>query len=215
MEKKKDTPHINVDYFEELTGTIDQPSQEGVDEVGARIAKIRREKGLSLEELSNLTGFEIDLLAKIEQNQVKPQLGTVLKLSKALDSAFGRLLSGVGKQLYTVTRKSEQKVISRSTSKTGQQQLYVYKSLASEVKGRHMEALLVQLEQVPDEEMSVHDGEEFIYVMEGIVVLKIGDDLFELEPGDSAYYLSTTPHLLSAQKDRAVILAVVYEGGQT
>ena len=188
MGTKKETPHINVHYFEDLTGAIDQKPSEGVDEVGARIAQIRKEKGLSLEALSNLTGFEVDMLSKIEQNQIKPQLGTVLKLSKALDSAFGRLLSGVGREIYTVTRKSEQKVISRSTSKTGQQQLYVYKSLASEVKGRHMEALLVQLEEVPDEEMSVHDGEEFIYVMEGLVVFQIGEDRYELEPGDSAYY---------------------------
>jgi quercetin dioxygenase-like cupin family protein len=75
-----------------------------------------------------------------------------------------------------------------------------------------MEALLVQLEVNPDEELSVHEGEEFIYVMEGTVLFKIGDDRFELEPGDSVYYLSTTPHIVAAKKGRAKILAVLYEG---
>jgi quercetin dioxygenase-like cupin family protein len=42
------------------------------------------------------------------------------------------------------------------------------------------------------------------------VVLEIGDDHFELTPGDSAYYLSTTPHLIAAKADKAKILAVVY-----
>jgi quercetin dioxygenase-like cupin family protein len=60
--------------------------------------------------------------------------------------------------------------------------------------------------------MSVHDGEEFIYVLEGLVTLKIGSDSFILEPGDSVYYLSTTPHLIAAEKDKATILAVLYEG---
>jgi hypothetical protein len=33
-----------------------------------------------------------------------------------------------------------------------------------------------------------------------------------LNPGDSVYYLSTTPHMVAAKKDKAVILAVIYEG---
>jgi hypothetical protein len=43
------------------------------------------------------------------------------------------------------------------------------------------------------------------------VILEIGEDKFELEPGDSAYYLSTTAHHISAKKDKATILAVMYE----
>ena len=42
-------------------------------------------------------------------------------------------------------------------------------------------------------------------------MLKIGEEAFELEPGDSAYYLSTTPHLLSAKGGKATIVAVVYD----
>jgi len=75
-----------------------------------------------------------------------------------------------------------------------------------------MEALLVQLEDYPDQEMSVHEGEEFIFVLDGIVLLKIGEEVFDLDPGDSAYYLSTTPHLLSAKGGKATIVAVIYEG---
>ena len=97
-------------------------------------------------------------------------------------------------------------------SQKGKKQLYTYKSLAPEVKGRHMEALIVQLEENPDEEASVHEGEEFIYVLEGAAIVKIGEDKFELEPGDSVYYLSTTPHMIAAKKGRATILAVLYEG---
>jgi transcriptional regulator with XRE-family HTH domain len=212
METKKKPPHINVDFFEDLTGDISETPREGVEEIGKRIRTLREEKGISLDELSNLTGFDVELLSNIENNIVQPQLGTVIRLSKALDSAFGRLISGIGNRIYSITRKDEQKVVSRSTAKKGQKQVYIYKSLAPEVKGRHMEALIVQLEENPDKEVSVHDGEEFIYVLDGIVVLNIGEDTFDLEPGDSAYYLSTTPHLVASKKGRATILAVLYEG---
>lgn len=210
--EKEQKPHINVDFFEDLTGDISKSSQEGVEEVGSRIRTLREEKGLSLGELSKMTGFDVELLSQIENNEAQPQLGTVIKLSKALDGAFIRLVSGVGNKLYSITRKAEQKIISRSTSQKGQKKLYTYKSLAPEVQGRHMETLIVQLEENPDEEISVHEGEEFIYVLSGDVMLKIGEDYFDLEPGDSAYYLSTTPHVLGAKSGNATILAVLYEG---
>jgi len=211
MEKNKKKA-ISVDYFENLTDDISTPEQQGIEDIGVRIKSIREEKRLSLDQLSVLTGFDKELLSNIEENKIQPQIGTLIKLSKALDSAFGQIVSGPGDKPYSVTRKNEQKVVSRSTSLRGKKQIYTYKALAPEVKGRHMEALIVQLEENPDDEMSIHEGEEFIYVLEGIVLLKIGDDTFELEPGDSVYYLSTTPHLVASKSGRAIILAVLYEG---
>ncbi|MBI5589410.1 MAG: helix-turn-helix transcriptional regulator [Deltaproteobacteria bacterium] len=212
MDTAVQKPHINVDYFEDLTGDISAPESLSVEEIGVRIKTIREEKGISLQELSKLTGFEMEALSDIEANRFQPQLGTIIKLSKALDSAFGRLVSGVGSKLYSVTRKNERKTISRSTSYRDQKPVYLYKSLAPEVKGRHMESLLVQLAENPDGDMSVHEGEEFIYVLDGVVTLKIGGDAFELEAGDSVYYLSTTPHLIASKTGKATILAVIYEG---
>jgi len=212
MEDKKRNFPINVDFFEDLTGDISLEKPGRMEGIGRRVRKLREEKGLSLDELSKLTGFEVDLLSSIEADQVQPQLGTAIKLSKALDSAFGRLVSGVGDRLYSVTRKEDQKIVSRSTTRKGKKQIYTYKSLAPEVKGRHMEALIVQLEENPDKEMSVHEGEEFIYVLQGQVVLDIGEDTYQLEPGDSVYYLSTTPHLIESKGGKATILAVLYEG---
>jgi len=212
MEANDRKGFMNIDFFANLTGDIPAEPEKGIGDIGERIRKLREEKGLSLDELSNLTGFEIGFLSRLEKNEAQPQLGTVIKLSKALDSAFGRLVSGVGDKLYSVTRKDERRIVSRSTSQTGKKQVYIYKSLAPDVKGRHMEALIVQLEEVSEKEISVHEGEEFIFVLDGVVVLEIGEDSFELDPGDTAYYLSTTPHHIAAKSGKATILAVLYEG---
>jgi quercetin dioxygenase-like cupin family protein/DNA-binding XRE family transcriptional regulator len=203
-------PPINVDYFEDLTGDIHARSEPAYDQIGDRIKRIREEKGLSIVELSQLTGFDRNMLEDIENNRLCPQLGTMIKLSKALDSALQRLISEEGRKIYAVTRRTERNIVSRSTAKNSEKPAYTYMSLAPDVKGRHMEALIVHLGQLPEDERSVHAGEEFIYVLEGRVKLDIGDDHVVLEPGDSVYYLSTVPHLLSAQKDRATILAVIY-----
>jgi len=210
MERKGHQNHDSVDFFKDLTVDVGGEKQKEVEEIGSRIRNLRQERGLSLESLSQLTGYDTEFLANIETEKLQPQLGTLIKLSKALDSAFGRLVSGVGSRLYSITRKDEQKIVSRSTSQKGKKQVYTYKSLAPEVKGRHMEALIVQLETNPEEEISVHEGEEFIYVLDGVVSLKIGGDSYDLNPGDSAYYLSTTPHFIAAKKEKATIIAVLY-----
>jgi transcriptional regulator with XRE-family HTH domain len=208
-------PPINVDYFEDLTGKI-EPQETGAgggascELIGRRIARLREQKGISIEQLSHLTGFDRQMLEGIEQGAVCPQLGTIIKLSKALDSALERLLGEGGHRLYAVTRRGEHKVIARTTTSRGQRPAYTYMSLAPEVKGRHMEPLMVELKEMSDQEMSVHAGEEFIHVLDGTVILRVGDEQFELEPGDSAYYLSTTRHLLSAKDGTARILAVIY-----
>ena len=211
MQEKTKKPHFDFDFFEDLTGDIPLEPPKSMDDVGDRILRIRQEKDLSLDEISKMTGFDVEFLSKIENKELQPQLGTVIKLSKALDSAFGRLVSGVGEKLYSITRKDERRTISRSTSKKGQKQIYTYKSLAPDVKGRHMEAFLVQLEEDPEKEISLHEGEEFIFVLDGEVILEIGEDKFVLEPGDSAYYLSTTAHHIAAKNGKATILAVMYE----
>jgi quercetin dioxygenase-like cupin family protein len=212
METKKQPPHINVDYFEDLTGDIKDGDDLAPEAIGCRVQRLRRDKGLSLEDLSHLTGFEVDLLQRIENDEIQPQLGTIIRLSKALDRSLARLVSGgQGGKRYSLTRRGESKPISRSTTAKGQRAAYTYMSLAPEVDGRHMEALLVELAPNPDDSTSVHDGEEFIYVLEGRVGLKLGDETFTLEPGDSIYYLSTVPHVLTAIDKSAVILAVIYD----
>jgi transcriptional regulator with XRE-family HTH domain len=204
---------IDIDFFEDLTGELSAPSTREVEAIGSRIRALREEKSVSLEDLSKLTGFDMAFLSGIETGEIQPQLGTMIKLSKALDSAFGRLVSSAGEKLYSITRKSERRTAARwSTSQTGKKHLYSYKSLAPDVKGRHMEALLVQLLTATEKDVSVHDGEEFVFVLDGTVLLEIAGEHFELEPGDSAYYLGTTPHIISAKKDKATILAVLYQG---
>lgn len=212
MVQHEDSRSSQRDRYEVLTGDI--PDRQGsfdVEAIGDRIRSIREKKGITHKEMANLTGFDVHTLSRIEANEIQPQLGTLVKLSKALDSAFSRLVSGVGSRVYSVTRKHERKPVSRSTSPAGRK-LYSYQSLAPEVQGRHMEALIVDLEENPEQETSVHEGEEFIFVLEGTVVAKIDRDVFELEPGDSVYYLSTTSHMVAAKSGTARILAVLYEG---
>ncbi|MCP4295998.1 MAG: helix-turn-helix transcriptional regulator [Proteobacteria bacterium] len=177
-----------------------------------RIKEIREEKGLSIDQLSKSTGFGTQMLSDIENKKILPALGTVIKISKALDSTLGTLVHGDGDRRFVVTHKKDRKPVYRSTGQRDQKEIYKYMGLAPQVKNRHMEPLIVQLDHAVDEELSCHSGEEFIYILEGLVILNIESDLKILKPGDSVYYQSTTPHQISAQNEKAIILAVIYEG---
>ncbi len=212
MEKgAKEVPTISVDYFENLTGSIRDTQAPAAEDVGARIAAMRKERGLSLEKLSEMTGFDVKTLSGIEENTVQPQLGTIMRLSKALDGALSRLVSGQGTRTFEITRRGERKPVARSTTAQGAKKLYTYQGLAADVHGRNMEPLMVELEAAEKPEVSVHDGEEFIFVLSGAALLVIGEESFTLEPGDSVYYLSTTPHAIAGCGGKATILAVLYE----
>ena len=211
MDKPYEPPHISVDYFEDLTGEIEAGGSAAREErVGERIKRLRTDKGVSLEALAEATGCSTDELMSYENGTAQPQLGALMKLSRALDTVFGKLLSGEGQKSYAVIRKETGIPVERSATE-GQKKIYSYFSLGSQIKGRHMEPLIVHLEESPHGKPSVHDGEEFIHVLEGSVRLVIDQETHELEPGDSVYYKSTVPHLIAAARGKAVILAVLYE----
>ena len=75
-----------------------------------------------------------------------------------------------------------------------------------------MEPFLVTLEPSDiQEERSSHDGQEFIYVLEGAMEVRLGNEVHILEPGDAIYYDSTVPHLVKCHgEDKTQILAVLY-----
>jgi transcriptional regulator with XRE-family HTH domain len=180
--------------------------------VGERVRKVRGKKGLNLTDISQRTGIAESTLEEIENGDVDPPLGTVIKLAKALEMKMGYFISGEETRPFTIVRHDDRKVISRYDSGKGQKYGYHYESLAPHKKDRHMEPFMVTLEPAKtEEERSSHDGQEFIYVMEGTMEVRLGEKVHLLYPGDSIYYDSTVPHLVKCHGEEATrILAVLF-----
>ena len=144
-------------------------SQQDLEiQVGERVRAVRKNRGLSLEDISKRTDMDVSLLSQIEEGNVAPPLGTVIRLAKALEMKMGYFISGEENRPYTIVRQTDRKVVSRYDSKKGERYGYEYESLAPHKKDRHMEPFLVTLAPADtEEERSFHDGQEFIYVLEG------------------------------------------------
>jgi transcriptional regulator with XRE-family HTH domain len=181
--------------------------------VGEKIKALREQKGLSLKELADLTGFSTALLSQMENHLVSPSLGTIIKMAGALGVRVGDFLGETEGEPYTIVRKEERKKVSRFASKDGVKYGYSYESLGFEKKDRHMEPFIVTLEPatVKTSKTSVHEGEEFIFVLEGEMEVILGNHTDILYPGDSIYYDSTIPHRVQCHQDKITrILAVLY-----
>jgi quercetin dioxygenase-like cupin family protein len=172
-------------------------------------------RGLSLEDISSRTGIDVATLNRIESNEMLPPLGQLIRLGKALDMKMGYFISpGVDKPV-TVVRKGQGQAVARYGKKKSQQYGYIYESLAPEKANRVMEPFIVTLLPTDAEEFSAHDGQEFIYVLEGEMKVQVGDQTEFLHPGDAVYYDSTQPHLVkSATRAKTTILAVLYTGAK-
>ncbi len=196
-----------------LDSISQEPPQEDIQvNVGERVKAVREGRNLSLKDISQRTDLDVALLEQIESGSLAPPLGIVIKLAKALNLKMGYFISGEEDRAYTIVRKSDRKVVSRYDSKKGEHYGYGYESLAPHKTNRHMEPFLVSLDPAEtEEERSTHDGQEFIYVLEGAMEVRLDEEIHILEPGDSIYYDSMVPHLVKCHGEkRTRILAVLY-----
>jgi quercetin dioxygenase-like cupin family protein/ribosome-binding protein aMBF1 (putative translation factor) len=183
-------------------------------EMGRRVKEARESRGLSFFDVYLRTDIDVEILSQIEEGKVVPPLGSVIKLAKALDLKMGYLISGEEGKAYTVVRRDDREVTSRYDSSREKHYGYAYESLAPHKTGRTMEPFLVTLgPSEAEEERSTHDGQEFIFVLNGEMEVRLGEEILILEPGDSIYYDSTVPHLVKCHgKETTEILAVLHSG---
>jgi len=200
-----------MDFMESIGPGTSSADDELVN-VGARVRDVRERRGLSLRDIVQRTGIEEDTLEAIEDGRIAPPLGTIIKLAKALEMKMGYFISGEQNKPFTIVRHNDRRVVSRHDSQKGEQYGYEFESLAPHKRDRHMEPFLVTLDPAEtEEERSTHDGQEFIFVLQGRMEVRLGEEIHTLEPGDAIYYDSTVPHLVKCHGDRSTkILAVLY-----
>lgn len=184
--------------------------------IGKLIKQLRTENDITLHELAERSNISDEKLVEIESGALTPSLGVLIKISRSLGFRLGTLLDGQENFGAVVTR-SRKGVESHSYpgANNEQQEHLSFFSLAQGKNDRHMEPLIVEVTATAkNQEMrSEHEGEEFIYVLEGSVKIFYGEETHLLERGDTIYYDSIVPHLITkaVQDDQpAKILAVVY-----
>jgi transcriptional regulator with XRE-family HTH domain len=170
---------------------------------------------LSQEQLAERCDCDVSTIAGLEDGQLAPSLAPLIKITRALGVRLGTLLdddTGVGP---VVTRKDAADATSRlkSLETSSDAGVLDFFSLAEGKAARHMEPFLITVSPAENgnHSLSSHEGEEFVYIIDGEIEVEYGKDLHVLAAGDSIYYDSIVPHQLRAHgASGAHILAVVY-----
>lgn len=184
------------------------------NKIGEKIKSYREYREISSEELALNANIDRAQLEYIETNGNVPSLGHLIKISRALGVRLGTFLDDqeqIGPVL--VRAGEEKKSISFSTKSEQNKEHLNFFSLAPEKAGRHMEPFIVEIEpqKISDYKLSSHEGEEFIFVLEGKVEINYGKDIYNLKQGDSIYLDSVISHNIHANGEQtAKILAIIY-----
>lgn len=184
--------------------------------VGSKITGLRESKNLTIEEISERSGLSVDQIIAIENDKNLPSLGPLIKIARALGVRLGTFMDdndALGPIVTRATEREAKSSISFSNGATDARKHMDYHPLAQQKAGRHMEPFIIDInpEETPEYILSAHEGEEFVYVMEGEIELVYGKDVYSLKEGDSIYYDSIVKHHLHGVAGKsAKILAVVY-----
>ena len=178
--------------------------------LGRRIQERRVERGVTLDVLAQRTGFSKGYLSRIENGKKTPPLSTLGRIATALATDVHALLVAPlnhdGSPYFRVLRASERQPVERAESAFG----YKYESLGAPSPLARMRPFIVQLPREIDRHVFFeHDGEEFVYLLQGKVEWQIGHERHVLQAGDGLSLDSRLPHRARAIEGDATALMVL------
>lgn len=181
-------------------------------DIGSQIRKLRNGRGLTLQDLADLTGLSKPNLSQIENNLVTPPIATLLKISTALGVSIGHFFQQTAQESsIVVVRKEDRYGVAKGPhiSHIG----YQYEPLAYPKVDKLMEPFIVHMEEREADAIvfNNHRGEEFLYMLEGKLEFRCGDSIVILEEGDSLYFDSVIPHGYRGIGGPAKTLVVIHK----
>jgi transcriptional regulator with XRE-family HTH domain len=181
--------------------------------IGERIHRLRVAKGYALAEVASKAGMSEKFLADIENRLAVPPLGDIVSLANVFQVTVGEIFGDQADSPFCLVRSESRPRVPRFSATSNKTGGYTYESLGYQKQNRQMEPFLVTLAptEVRQTEPNQHAGEEILFVLEGRIKVELAEHTDILNPGDSIYYDSTLPHIVSCHGDSpARILAIIY-----
>lgn len=156
--------------------------------VGAKLKRLRTDKGLKLREVSEAIGLSPGYLSQLENDRVGASFSTIMALAHFYDLNLADLLRSLGEENPPILSRPGQ----RAASMQGDR--YIIEWLVSEPN------LAMQVDVVTMEPGAssggayAHGGEEFAVVLEGTCTISVGLKEYPLQKGELLYFKSESPH---------------------
>lgn len=174
-----------------------------IEKIGSRVRKFREAQDMSREQMAATAGLTVEFITALEEESIYPSIGPLQKVAHALHVRLGTFMDDVTCQDPIIVHKHAREADLTMQSSEGRQTLYRYYSLGKGKADRNMEPFFIEVlpEAEEDIKLSSHQGEEFIIVSSGKLLVIYGNERRVLEPGDTVYYNSIVPHYIGAAGD--------------
>jgi len=174
--------------------------------IGEKVKTLRQELNMTLKDLSEKTGLSTGFLSQLERGMTSIAVDSLSQMAEILEVDLGYFFPKVQSADNTILRYQERKLFQIENLK------YMHYHLSNELKDKTMLPRMVEiLPGETDEIVSAygHQGEEFVYVIEGCLTLFLDDEKHVLYPRDSAHYNSSRNHNWANYTNQVVKMIVV------
>ena len=177
--------------------------------IGGQIKEIRKQNGLTIQDLAESTGISKGMLSKIENGRTIPSITTLSAITRALQvdlSLFFNSIETNNGLKYIIKRKNDYSKIEKE-GRIG----FLYNFILShKLLDFVLETVVLELEPGAKREKVSTDAYEYKYILEGQVEYEIGEEIIILNEGDSLLFDGRIPHVPLNKTDKKVKMLVVY-----
>ncbi len=181
-------------------------TEEPVDaRVRRRLRELRTERGLTLQQVAERASIDLSTLSRLESGKRRLALDHIPALSAALGVSADELLASapqVDPRIRGEPRKCDGMTMWPLTHRGPAAGLHAYKIHISARQRR------------PPDELPVHEGHDWIYVLDGRLRLLLGDESFVIEAGEAAEFTTWTPHWFGAVDGPVELIMIVGPQGE-
>ncbi len=163
--------------------------------IGREVRSHRLQKSMTVADLAKRTSLSIGMLSKIENGNTSPSLTTIQMLATALNLPITAFFRQFEESRLAVHTKSDEGVeLERAGTRAGHQ-YNLLGHIGANASGVIVEPYLITLSTKADVFPTFqHDGIETIYMLEGEVDYRHGEDVYPLKPGDTLFFDADAPH---------------------
>lgn len=181
--------------------------------IGERIKRLRLKKSMGLVELGRHTGLSASFLSQLETGRVVPTLRNLARIAMVFSKDLSYFFDTEPHPIFRVHRRKERVRLPQTGVESP---TYYFESLAYMVPDRHMDPYFAEFlpqAQPAEPKSHLHQGFEFLYVLDGELAIRHGDQEARLEAGDSAYFDASTPHsyMCAGKKPTGAIIVTMHQ----
>ncbi len=170
--------------------------------IGRKLQSLRKGKGLTLQQVSDVSGMSVSFLSQVERELTSPSVASLASISRALD---------VNVSFFFPPPHSKNKLVPSYAREPFQMDNtdVVYARLGGDFDDRTLEPLFAAYPPHYQGEDLSHLGEEFYYVLQGQLVIVMEQEEYKLNPNDSIHFSSRHKHRIENRGDVPVHVVAV------